>query len=300
MCIRDSGRPISSFLRDDPVELERLIAALPEPARKGLASIVTLSWNAPQFTRVAIESIRAFTKHPYEIIVVDNGSGPETTTWLRTLERESSDVRVIFNETNRGFAGGCNQGMAAARGDYVVLLNNDVIVTEGWLEGLIDGVERSPSTGVSAPRSVNVAGDQAVTDADYNNVEQMHVYAAARRARYRGQGYLSDRVIGFCMCMKRIVFEEIGGIDERFGVGNFEDDDYSIRVRAAGYTMFVCEDVFIHHIGSATFKANNVDYSARMQENWSKFAAKWGLPSEYPAFGYDARAAISRLSLIHI
>jgi GT2 family glycosyltransferase len=256
----------------------------------GLASIIMLSWNAPNYTKLALESIRAHTHHPYEIIIVDNGSGPETTNWLRTLD----DAVVIFNATNRGFAGGNNQGIAAARGEYIVILNNDVVVTEGWLEDLIDALRRNPLTGVSAPRSNRVAGSQMIADADYPDVAAMHTFAAERRKRWRKTGFYVERAIGFCLCVDRRVIDEIGGIDERFGAGNFEDDDFSIRVRAAGYKIYVCDDVFIHHFGSVTFTANKVDWQASMQENWVKFARKWGLAEQYPANGYLPGPVIAR------
>ncbi|MGZ3548642.1 MAG: glycosyltransferase family 2 protein [Vulcanimicrobiaceae bacterium] len=255
----------------------------------GLVSIVTLSWNAPQFTKLAIESIRAHTRHPYEIIVVDNGSGEETTSWLRGLE----DVRVIFNPENRGFAVGNNQGFAAARGEYVVMLNNDVIVTEGWLEGLLGAFARIPGLGVSAPRSNRVAGHQQLGDCTYQDIPSMHAYAGARRERFRDSGYLAERAIGLCLCIDRRVLDEVGGIDPRYGIGNFEDDDFCMRVRAAGYKIYICDDVFIHHFGSQTFAANKVDWAATMQANWRKFADKWGYAEKELKGSYDPTHAIA-------
>lgn len=258
--------------------------------RPGLVSIVMLSWNAPQFTKLALDSIREHTAGEYEVIIVDNGSAPETVEWLRTL----TDVRVIYNTENRGYAGGNNQALAAARGEYVVLLNNDVVVTEGWLEDLIDAFERVPGLGISAPRSNRIAGDQIVADAVYADVGQMHEFARSRRAQFRRQGYLTDRAIGLCLCVDRRLIEEVGGFDERYGAGNFEDDDFSLRARAAGYRIWVCNDVFIHHFGSQTFAANKVDWSATMRGNWTKFAEKWGYPTEYPEHGYHPSFAIDR------
>ena len=273
---------------------DRIERALSAPLRRpdGLVSIVMLSWNAPEYTKMALESIRAYTKGAYEVVIVDNGSGPETTQWLSSIVDPA--VRVVFNAVNRGYAGGNNDGMAAARGDFVVLLNNDVVVTEGWLEGLLEAFERIPRLGISAPRSNIVAGDQVVLDAAYKNLDEMHAYAARRRERYRGRGYMTDRAIGLCLCVDRRVIDEVGGIDERFGVGNFEDDDFCLRVRAAGYRIHVCDDVFIHHFGSKTFAANKVDWQATMQQNWSKFAEKWDLPRERVDGGYQPSPAIRR------
>lgn len=291
------GMEIAQAVRTQPDALERVLAA-PLRRRRGRVSIVMLSWNAPEYTKIALESIRTHTCGDYEIIIVDNGSGSETTQWLQTLSDPSrgseQSVNVIFNAANRGYAGGNNQGMAAASGDYVVLLNNDVVVTEGWLDGLLSAFERIPALGVSAPRSNIIAGDQVVLDASYTNLDQMHEYAARRRARYRGRGYMTDRAIGLCLCIDRRVIEEIGGIDERFGVGNFEDDDFCMRVRAAGYQIHVCDDVFIHHFGSKTFAANKVDWQATMRENWTKFASKWALPPQQVDGGYQPLPVIRR------
>jgi GT2 family glycosyltransferase len=286
---RTHGMPLSAAVAVNVPALEERLARSPR-RRPGLVSIVMLSWNAPQFTKLALESIRTHTSGDYEVIIVDNGSNDETVQWLRTLR----DVRVIYNASNRGYAGGNNQAMAAANGEYVVLLNNDVIVTQGWLDDLLDAFNRIPALGVSAPRSNKIAGDQIVLDATYNSIEEMHRYAAERRRRYRRHGYMTDRAIGLCLCIDRRVIEEIGGIDERFGVGNFEDDDFCLRVRAAGYNIHVCDDVFIHHFGSQTFAANKIDWTATMRQNWEKFAAKWGLPPKRADEGYVPGPAIRR------
>lgn len=255
----------------DPMDVERVLRARPGK-RRGLVSIIMLSWNALEFTKMALQSIRQHTTGEYEIVIVDNGSNAETVEWLRS----QSGVRVIFNPVNRGYAGGNNQAIAVCRGEYIVLLNNDVIVTGGWLEALLGAFDRIPGLGVSAPLSNNIAGHQQTADSVYGNLDEMQAYARRRYERHRGEGYLTDRVIGFCMCIDRRVIEEIGGIDEGFGVGNFEDDDFCIRVRAAGYKIYVCTDSFIHHFGSKTFEANNVDWQTTMARNWIRFARKWG------------------------
>jgi GT2 family glycosyltransferase len=94
------------------------------------------------------------------------------------------------------------------------------------------------------------------------------------------------------MCLDRRVVEEIGGLDPRFGTGNFEDDDYSMRIRAAGYDIAVCEDAFIHHFGSVSFRANNVDYTAAIARNQVLFAQHWNVT--YYGNSYDARFPFRR------
>lgn len=283
------GFPLRDVFRTGEGAIEARWRSIPKRAR-GLVSIVTLSWNAPTFTKIALDSIRAQTPEPYEVIVVDNGSKPETLEFLRSID--DPHVRVIYNEKNLGFGRGNNIGLAHARGEYVVILNNDVVVTEGWLDGLLAPFDRIPWLGVTAPRSNVIAGDQVVTDALYNDEPGLVRYANERRRRWKQQGYVTERVIGFCMCVDRRVIDEVGGFDPIYGLGNFEDDDLCIRIRAAGYGIYVCDDVFIHHFGSQSFKANNVDYAASMAENWRRFATKWNFDLAYdPNKGYDPRGA---------
>jgi GT2 family glycosyltransferase len=288
---RVHGRPLNSVFDTDPAAVESVLRARP-PRPRGLVSIVTLSWNAPEFTVKALESIAKRTSEPYEVVVVDNGSGEKTLAMLRAID--DPHVRVIYNATNRGFAGGCNDGIAAARGEYVVLLNNDVIVTDGWLDGLLAPFERSPGIGVTAPRSNKVAGHQQLPFLSYESEAGLETFAAQRNQMFARSGYFTDRVIGLCLCASRTLLEQIGGLDERFGLGNFEDDDFCVRVRAAGYAIYVCDDVFIHHFGSQSFTANNVDYSKTMHENWAKFAAKWEYPPAFPTNGYNPRRIFAR------
>ncbi len=288
---RHYGIDLAGITERSEEQIETIFAELiPKEPRPNLVSIVTLSWNALEFTKLAVESIRAHTSIPYEIIVVDNGSDEATVAWLR----EQSGLRVIYNAENRGFAGGNNQGMAMARGEFVIVLNNDVLVTDGWVEGLLAPFGRIPTLGMTAPRSNKVAGSQQLEIAQYSSADEYQSFAQRTRREFAGMGWLTDRAIGFCLCIDRRVIREVGGFDEHYGVGNFEDDDFSLRVRSAGYKILVCDDVVIHHFGSKTFAANKIDYAGTMQRNWAIFAQKWGFPRAFPQNGYSSTEAISR------
>jgi len=283
---RTYQRSIASLIgRDDRFLKEQL--AKSGGSEPGLVSIVTLSWNAPEYTKLALKSLLERTREPFEIIVVDNGSGPETLAYLRSID--DPHVRIIYNATNRGFGAGNNIGLSAANGEFVVVLNNDVLVSDGWLEALLRPYRDMRAVGITAPRSNSVSGHQQIPNARYDDEAGMLAFASERARRFKGRGYYSDRAVGFCLCMPRLLVDEIGGFDERFAVGNFEDDDLCMRARAAGYKIFICEDAFIHHFGSRSFVANNVDYGATMRANWTYFAAKWGYAPAYPENGYDPR-----------
>ncbi len=78
--------------------------------------------------------------------------------------------------------------------------------------------------------------------------------------------------------MKRAVYDKIGGLDERFGLGFFDDDDLAERAQRAGFELAVAHDLFVHHFGSRTFAGNGIDAEKLLEENERRFAAKWGLP----------------------
>jgi hypothetical protein len=105
----------------------------------------------------------------------------------------------------------------------------------------------------------------------------MHTFARRWRDEHLGQWFTVPKVSGFCLVMKREVYEKIGGLDERFGLGLFDDDDLAERARRAGFEAAVAHDLFVHHFGSRTFIGNGVDAEKLLDENSRRFAAKWGL-----------------------
>ena len=94
---------------------------------------------------------------------------------------------------------------------------------------------------------------------------------------HRGQWFTVPKLSGFCLLMKRAVYDAIGGLDERFGLGFFDDDDLAERARRAGFELAVAHDLFVHHFGSRTFAGNGVNAEKLLDENAGRFAAKWGL-----------------------
>jgi GT2 family glycosyltransferase/capsular polysaccharide biosynthesis protein len=252
-----------------------------------LTSIVILTCDQLEYTRLCIESIFDHTRSPFELIIVDNGSKDGTVDYLASLSRSNSAcirIKLIVNKDNAGFAKGCNQGMAESRGDHLLLLNNDVVVTPGWLASLHHALGASERLGLVGPMSNYVSGPQLVSNPQYdvNTLEGLNQFGSAWSARHRGQIQGCSRVVGFCMLIKRAVVDKIGGLDQRFGLGNFEDDDYCIRARLAGYEGGIAKDCFIHHFGGRTFFGRNLHYEERLKQNWELFKRKWKIPSDTP------------------
>lgn len=255
-----------------------LRSGLGAPMEDTLVSMVILTWNQLECTEECLASIHRHTDVPHEIIVVDNGSSDGTVEWLRDYQRSNPLVRLVVNVENRGFAAGCNQGIRMARGAYILLLNNDVVVTPKWLSGMLDCFVNHPETGIVGPMTNNISGPQKVADASYNGIEDLDTFASLFRDRFRHRRIHMRRIVGFCMLLRRELIGQIGYLDERFGSGNFEDDDFCLRAELEGYRNLVAGDVFIHHVGSASFRGNRLNYRQSISGNRKGFTEKWSAP----------------------
>jgi GT2 family glycosyltransferase len=245
---------------------------------RGLASIVIPCWNQLQFTRQCVAALRQHTRPPWELIVIDNGSTDDTAAYLGGVQDAAAvPVTVISNTINREFPAAINQGLQVARGDYLVLLNNDLVVTDAWLEQMVALATGPPTIGLVGPMSNYASPPQGVDDVPYRDMREMHSFARRWRDEHRGQWFTVPKVSGFCLLMKRELYDKIGGLDERFGLGMFDDDDLAERAHRAGFEAAVAHDLFVHHFGSRTFVGNGIDAEALLDENARRFAAKWGL-----------------------
>lgn len=241
--------------------------ALPEP---GLTSIVVVTHNQLAWTRLCLESVRRLTDEPYEFILVDNGSTDGTPEFLASIP----GARGITNPENRGFPAAANQGIRVSSGRQVLLLNNDTVLTTGWLRRLLTALHSDPRIGLAGPCSNFVSGPQQVAVA-YESLEGLDGFAWDFGKQHDGRVEDVDRLVGFCLLIRREVIGKVGLLDERFGVGCFEDDDYTLRALSAGYRAVIARDAFVHHDGGRTFRGAGVDFAALMEKNRRLFEEKW-------------------------
>lgn len=236
-------------------------------------SIVILTYNNLEYNKLCLESIRKYAERgTYEIIVVDNHSTDGTVEWLKTQK----NLKLILNDENLGFPKGCNQGIEAAKKDNdILLLNNDVVVTPNWLKNLKKCLYSSYDIG-AAGSVTNSCSNYQTIPASYTNLDEMFSFAASNNTSNESLWEERLRLVGFCMLIKNEIVKKVGILDEIFTPGNFEDDDYSFRIREAGYRLMLCKDSFIHHFGSASFGKVSKEYSELLTNNRRKFAEKWG------------------------
>jgi len=244
-------------------------------------SVVVLTYNNLALNKACIDSILGNTAYPnYELLIVDNDSSDGTKEYLKALsEQNITNVRVFLNAKNLGFAAGNNVGMKKAEGDYVILLNNDTIVTRGWMTSLVKHIEMRKGIGLSGPVT-NSIGNEAKIKASYKNAAGIHRFAYRYTWAHMGEIYPEEpNVLAFfAVCISREVIEKCGFLDEVYGLGMFEDDDYCQAAKQAGFHLCIAEDAFVHHEQEASFnlidRAEMVDLHIKNKEI---FLNKWGV-----------------------
>lgn len=239
--------------------------------RRPPATIVVLAWNEWQSTRACLDSLRPTLGPGDEVVVVDNGSTDQTPRGLKRYPW----LRQLTNEDNSGFAAGCNQGAAVASNDIVVFLNNDTLPVGRWLDALLEPFA-DESIAATGPRSNFVSGPQLVPEVGYAVPKRSEIRRFEREWNQRHRSSVTDvdRLVGFCLAVRRDLFESIDGFDEGFGLGGFEDDDLCLRLLATGHRLVIAHGSFLHHDGHKTFDANGLDWQALQQQNGERFRAK--------------------------
>jgi GT2 family glycosyltransferase len=231
--------------------------------------IIIVVWNQIKVTRRCLESVIRNTLADYRIILVDNASGEETRNYLDAFYKTHSDkVTLIRNQTNLGFLKAANQGLRKSEGAYVCLLNNDTVVTKSWLQELISVAENNPQLGILNPSSTTLGQKVALKDIDKY---------AAKIKRYQGEYIEMAQASGFCMFITRRAINEIGVLDESYGMGYFEDTDYSRRAKEVGFRIARVKASYVYHQENASFiklKRRDETFAA----NRKIFEERWGKP----------------------
>jgi len=242
-----------------------------------VASILIVTYGNLDLTRLCLASVqRSAGRTPFEIIVVDNCSPDGTPSYLdAVVERGLLPLRVLKNRENRGFAAANNQAAALAAGDFLVFLNNDTVVRPGWLDQLVAALANDSRIGMVGPVT-NSCGNEAQLGTPYADLTQMERFASDYCASHAGERAEPAMLTLFCAAMPAALFRRIGGLDERYGRGLFEDDDLGMAVAAAGKRLLLLRDVFVHHYGGAAFsRLPPRQYLRLFYMNRRYFERKW-------------------------
>lgn len=284
---------------DETVHPARSPAALADPS----LSVVIVVIDGLPFTRLCLESLLADPlAPPLEVIVVSNGSQDGTGEYVRHLSELDARVRLVENDHNVGFAAAVNQGIAISRAPTLLLLNNDTITPPGAIARLVKAAE-DPTVGLVGPVS-NRASSEAEVSMHYTDLDGLYHEALGRTEEHGGETFDLEMLTMFCVAMRREVYDLIGPLDERFEVGLFEDDDYSLRVREAGLRVICLSDTLVHHFGEGSFGSlvESGGYAKVFEVNRRRFEEKWQRqwpprekrqPSHYRQLVEHVRAVVS-------
>lgn len=217
---------------------------------KNKTSIIIPVHNGASYLKKCVESVYANTDSPFELILVDNDSDEQTKKYIMAQEKAVK----IFNRRNLGFAKAVNQGIRAASGDYMAIVNSDIIFYGNWLKNMLQVLQK-PGMGMVGPMTNRTVGLQRIKLAKSieNNKKAFEIFSNAMEMKFKNEYFEIHRLVGFCFVFKREIVDRIGLLDERFEIGCFEDFDYCLRVRQAGYSLAAAKNVFVYHHHHASF-----------------------------------------------
>jgi len=218
--------------------------------------IIIPVYNQKKLTIDCLESIHKHSDLPHRIILIDNGSDIETKNSLEEYKKKSENIIVLRNEENLGWVKAVNQGIKASAASYICIMNNDTVVrTSGWLSKLIGIFAMDDAIGLINP-CFEIKGS-APKDKAYLEV---------------------DFCRGYCILMKRKVTERVGLLDESYGLGYYDDDDYSMRAVDAGFRCVKANGVTVEHLRDSTFAFIFPEKERRAlhENNKQLFYSKWG------------------------
>ncbi len=263
---RNNNEPISPGIKNDIGFLDtyrKREKGNSVQKHESTVEIIICIHNALDDVKKCLDSVIKYTTPPYSLILIDDGSGTPTKSYLEDFTK-TYGTQLIRNEIAKGYTCASNQGLRLSTADYVVLLNSDTIVTPEWLDRMIECAESDEWTGIVGPLS-NTASWQSVPEIEGNgdwaqnnlpadiSVEQMGRLIAKHSARlYPEIPFLN----GFCLLIKRDLINAIGYFDEEFfGKGYGEENDYCIRARKSQWNLRVADDVYIYHAQSRSYSA---------------------------------------------
>jgi len=256
----------------------------------GLVSIVIPCCGQLEYTKLCVPSVLRHSRAPFEMIFLDIGSLDGTAEYLAGVAAGATKVRVevVRARTDLEIGACSKEALDLAAGEYVVLLNNDTIVTDAWLGQMIELAKRSQAVGLVGPMSNYAAPPQLVEVVPYRlggalrgalsaergarervvgaarsalgaprsatPTDALDKFAAEFRDKHRGNWVETERLGGFCLLIKRHVLDKIGsGLDDWTDLSLFDTDILSVKARQAGFTLACCRDLFVHHFGTRTF-----------------------------------------------
>lgn len=240
-----------------------------------MVDLVIINYNTLSYLKQCIFSIMNNTNYPHQIIVVDNGSTDGSQAYLHRLP----NVKTVLNKENLGYAAACNQGIAAGQGEFVVVLNSDIIVHKGWLTSMVLTAQRDPEIGVVGPKMVNEQGlIVGVGVTELTSECAPRGWLKPDRDDLYNQQEDCYSVGGACYLIRREALKRTGAFDENYFF-YFEETDLSLRMLEKGYRVVYCPDAKVLHFHEGSLNPDRPDErlirNQYFLESQKRFLAKW-------------------------
>lgn len=233
--------------------------------------IVVPIWNQLRHTKECLSSLFKSTSFPFRLIIVDNASDARTAQYLDSVKEKSPEqVSLIRNSENLGWVKAVNQGLFHSDSSYLCVMNNDTVVYPGWLSEMIGAAEKDELTGIVNPLWELPKRYRGTREDYFSKIV----------TQQRGNFIETDWARGFCLLIKRKVINKVGGLDETFSPGYYDDWDYSARAIKAGFRCVRAKGAFVWHYKSTTYpEVLGTSGADTLFQNKGKiFYKRWGRP----------------------
>ena len=223
------------------------------------ADVIIPVCNQYSFTRNLLEGIYRYTDVPFHIYIIDNASTDETIDLHKIYTR---DITIIRNRDNRGWCAGINQGIQLGQNPYLLFMNNDVEVSQGWSGNMISFLDTHPRIGAVGPlhsgpgdwQCVDRVREKIVPQIPHFITDDLHERNRILKYHFQRAGILVEGELAFfCVALKRRTVNAVGLLDEG-AVGGSDDEDYCRRLRKSGYVLGLSLDTYVLHHSNSTAK----------------------------------------------
>lgn len=215
---------------------------------KPLVSIITINYNESKVTLEMLASLKGLTYPNYEVIVVDNASPSDNPDIIKEIY---PNIQLIKSETNLGFAGGNNLGVKAAKGEYLLFVNNDTELPSNFIEPLVNTLANDSTIGMVSPKIKYHWNKELIQYAGYNPMNHWTIRNSAVGSMQKDDGSFdiaseTASVHGAAMMVPKRIVEEVGMMTEIYFL-YYEEHDWAEMIKRAGYKIYYQPKSYILH-----------------------------------------------------
>ncbi len=226
-------------------------------------SIIILTAGQLDYLKKCLKSIFDHTTN-CEVIIVINGYYPDTVKYLKSLGW--ADLKLLMPGKNLGFPKGCNIGAKFAKCKYLCFLNDDTIVTPGWLDNMLACFNKHVDCGMVGPSTCYSRGEQCSTVlmSERFKMSEANILAYASNLP---EGEFKTELYGFCMLIRKDLFKKVDGFYEGYGLGSYEENDLQLRFKKLGYFSYWVRNSYVHHYGHVTYEGLGINIGELVNKN---------------------------------